>query len=82
MPVPVLPQPSGVTWTNHFPSLTTSVPRLYRRAWILLLRYFPVLIKDNSRSFVESKNQAETCKIRDVHKQSLGGNLVCDFRKS
>lgn len=37
VPVLVLPPPSCVTWTNHFLSLTTLVPRLCRRTWILLL---------------------------------------------
>lgn len=46
----ILPPLPCRTWTNHFLSLRTLVPRLYLRAWILLVRYFPALINDGFTS--------------------------------
>ena len=59
MPVPVLPPPPCMTRTNHFLSLRTSVPRLYLRTWILLGRYFPVLINDDFRYSLLLTNSAQ-----------------------
>lgn len=59
VPVLILPPVPCLNWTNHFPSLRTSVPHLYLRAWILLVRYFPGQINDDFMSSVLLQNSAQ-----------------------